>query len=273
MTPLAEITPTNKLISFILFIILSVSGCASISGPLSQQQITLSEAEKIVSDIETQGALVRSFYSLGVVSIKGWLIDSDADILIAGIKDPFTMKIEITHSWGKPLLHLLIKDSRLEVLSFQEKIFYQGTYTPEALSRFLPGLNLDQETIWAILSSRPPVSSHEAVSVPGPGRISLMDKNGLEVETIYLPFTKYMPAKVSFPGQSLNVFFSDIREDNGVSYAGKMESKGVKGGKDLGLKVNNLSVNPSLPYQIFIMEKFPSYRTVNLDDLLQDQDK
>lgn len=264
---------TSPAAIFIIFVLLFSCGCATIPKTLPQPQLTFSEAEKIIADMESQDNMVRSFYSLGVVSIKGWLIDSDADILIAGIKDPFTMKIEITHSWGKPLLHLLIKDDRLEVLSFQEKIFYQGAYTPEALSRFLPGLNLDQKTIWAVLSSRPPVLGHDVVGVTTPGRIDLLDKNGLEVETIYLPFTKYMPAKISFPEQSLSVSFSDIKEDNGVSYAGEMELKGVKGGKDLGLKVNNLSVNPTVPDQIFTLEKFSSYKIVDLDNHQENTDK
>jgi hypothetical protein len=260
-------------IAIILFIILFTYGCATIPKALPQPQLTLSEAERIITDIESQQNTVRSFYSIGVVSIKGWLMDSDADILIAGIKDPFTMKIEITHSWGKPLLHILIKDNRLEALSFQEKTIYQGAFTPENLSRFLPGLNLDQETIWAILGSRPPIMNHNVITTPGPGRIGLADGHGREVETIFLPVTKYMPAKISFPAQSLDVSFSDIREDNGVSYAGEMELKGLKSGKDLSLEVNNLSVNATLPDQVFTIEKFSSYKIMNLDDLPENIDK
>jgi hypothetical protein len=258
---------TFPAIAFFLFIIMFICGCATIPKTIPQPQLNISEAEAIIADMESQGNMVRSFYSIGVVSIKGWLVDSDADILIAGVKDPFTMKIEITHSWGKPLLHILIKDNILEALSFQEKTIYQGAFTPENLSRFLPGLNLNQEMIWAILSSRPPIMNHDAISAPGPGKIGLRNENGREVEMIFLPVTKYMPAKISFPVQSLDVSFSDLREDNGISYAGEMELKGLKSGKDLGLKVNNLSINSALPDQIFTIEKFSSYKIVNLDDL------
>jgi|WetSurMetagenome_2_1015567.scaffolds.fasta_scaffold22075_3 hypothetical protein len=241
-------------------------GCATIPKPLSQQQLSITEAQKIVSDIESSNDLISSFYSMGVVSIKGWLMDSDADILIAGIKAPLTMKIEITHSWGKPLLHVLIKDNQLEVLSFQEKTLYTGVYSPEALSRFLPGLNMSQEMIWAILGSRPPMMNHNAVT-PEPGRVKLVDGDGREVETVFLPVIGHIPTRLSLPSQSLNVSFTDIRDNNGISYAGEIELKGLKGGKDLALKISSMSMNPNLPDQIFTMEKLPSYKTVSLDDL------
>jgi hypothetical protein len=242
-------------------------GCASISRPLPQPQLSLPEAQKIVSDMKSRNDMIRSFYSTGVVSIKGRIIDSDADILIAGLKDPLTMKVEITHSWGKPLLHLLIKNDLLEVLSFQEKTVYTGPYSPEALSGFLPGLNLSQEMIWTILSCRPPIMAHDRVAAPMPGRIALTDENGREVETVFLPVTDYIPAKLSLPTQSLDVSFSDIREDNGISYAGKLEISGLKGGKDLKLNISGMSMNSIIPDEIFTMEKPPSYKTINLNDL------
>jgi hypothetical protein len=239
-------------------------GCATVPKPLSQPQLSIHEAQKIVSDMKSGNDMISSFYSMGVVSIKGWLMDSDADILVAGIKAPLKMKIEITHSWGKPLLHILIKDDLLEVISYQEKILYAGVYSPDALSRFLPGLNLSQEMIWAILGSRPPVMSHDVVT-PEPGRIALADESGREVETIFLPVTNNIPAKLSLPAQPLEVSFSDIRGDNGIPYAGKIDLKGSKGMKDLEMKISSMSMNLIIPDEIFTIEKPPSYKTINLD--------
>jgi hypothetical protein len=267
MTPSAGFTPAGKSIILIILCMLFSWGCATVPKPLPQPQLSLPDAQKIVEDIKSGNDAVRSFYSTGVVSIKGWLIDSDADILIAGIKAPLEMKIEITHSWGKPLLHVLIKNDRLEVFSFQEKTLYAGRYSPEALSRFLPGLELSQEMIWAVLGSRPLILSHAETTTPGPGRIAIIDGSGREIETVFLPVTEYIPAKLSLTGQSLDVSFSDIRSDNGISYAGEMEIKGLKNGKDLGLKINSMSMNQDIPEEIFTMGMPSSYKTINLDDL------
>jgi len=266
MADLIGIAPGARLIICFLLTAVFVQGCATSPKNLSRQQLNMPEAEQIIAGMESRENMVRSFYSIGVVSVKGWLIDSDADILIAGVKDPFTMKIEITHSWGKPILHVLIKDNRLEVLSFQEKAIYEGAYSSEALSRFLPGLDLGQDVIWSILGSRPQVIKHDTIGEPMPGRIRLVDETGREVESIFLPVTKYIPSRISLPVQSLEVLYSEIREVNGVSYAGEMELKGLKSGKDLGLKVKSQSVNTDLPEQIFSIERLPSYKIIDIDD-------
>jgi len=253
---------------FILISLILLSSCASIHRTFLQgQKISLPDAEKIISGIEEQGDMVRSFYALGGVSIKGWILESDADILIAGIKDPFTMKIEITHPWGKPILHVLIKDGRLEVLSFQEKVKYLGAFTPEALSRFLPGFLLDQTMIWSILSGRPPILMHGAVRLPGTDRISLTDADEKELEAIYLPIAGYLPEKISFPKQSLDVSFSDVKENSGIAYAGEIKLRGKKIERDLTLNIKKLAFNGPIADQIFTLEKPSTYETINLDDL------
>jgi len=243
------------------------SGCISIRSIHSREQISISDAEKIITGIEEQGDMVRSFYSLGIVSIKGWILDSDADILIACVRDPFSMKIEITHSWGAPVLHVLIKDNRLEVLSFQEKTIYLGAFTPEALSRFLPGFSVDQAMLWSILSGRPPILKHEVVGLQRTDRISLSDNDGTELEAIYLPFKGPLPGKVSFSRQSLDVSFSDYKEKGGIFYAGETTLNGIKGGKKLNFKAEKMALNTSIPDQIFTLEKPSTYQTVNLDYL------
>lgn len=247
-------------------IILSV-GCTTIHHPVPLKQISLSEAENIISGIREQGDNVGSFYTLGVVSIKGWILDSDADILVAGEKDPFMMKIEITHSWGTPVLHILIKDGIFNVLSYQEKTLYTGAFTAEALSRFLSGFELNREMIWSILSGRPPVAHHDVIKVSSPDMINLSDKNGIELEVVYLPIEGSFPKKVDFPEQSLNIFFSDQKEDGGIPYAGQIKLSGEKLERDLTLIIKKISLNASIPDKIFALEKPSNYGTVNLDDL------
>jgi len=237
------------------------------------EQIGIHDAEKIVSEIKEQNDIVRSFYALGVVSIKGSILDADADILIAGNRDPFSIKMEITHSWGKPILYILIKEGRLNVLSFQENMAYTCTFTPEALSIFLSGFKLDQKMIWAILSGRPPVMPYESVRVSGPDRISLTDDKGIEIEAIYLPFKGSLPKKVAFPEQSLDIFYSELKEEIGIPYAGKIKISGKKIERDLALEIKTISFNASIPEQIFTLEIPSSYKTVHLDDIREDYGK
>jgi hypothetical protein len=246
--------------------ILIAAGCASLYRPSTLEQISADAAEGIISDMEGQGKGVGSFYAIGTVSIRGKIIASGAEILSAGIRDPFTMKIEITHSWGSPLLHVLIKDGILQVLSFQDQVLYRGVFTPETLSRFLSGFTLDEAMIWAILSGRPPIAGHDAV-LPGRGTINLTDSSGITLETIYLPVKTHLPQRVSFPRQSMEAAFSDFKEEEGTSYAAQVDLTGKKLQGDLSLKIKKLSLNTSIPDQIFTMESPAAYKTVDLDAL------
>jgi hypothetical protein len=242
-------------------------GCATITPKLPQKQITLSDAEKIISSLEEQGDMISSFYTLGAISIKGWILDSDADILIAGVKEPFSMKMEITHSWGIPILYVLIRENRIEVFSFQEKTLYTGQFTPEVLSRFLPGFNLDKEMIWSIFCGRPPIAAHNKIGLSGVAGISLIDSNENEVEIIHLSAKENFPDRAAFPGPSAEVFFSGLKKAGEIPYAGQIKLQGGGLEKDLGLKIKNISINASIPEQIFTMDKPSSYDRVNLDEL------
>jgi hypothetical protein len=261
------------IIIFISTLLILSGGCVTLHKPAPLEQLTISEADNILSGIKDQSDSIRSFYSLGVISLKGRMLGSDADILIAGIREPFALKIEITHSWGKPVLYILIREGRLNVLSYQEKLKYSGTFSPEALSRFLPGFYLDQEMIWSILSGRPPLVSHEVVTLSGSDTISLRSGDGIELEAMDFSFGASFPEKTAFPVQSLDVFFSDLKEDNGIPYAGNIKLSGKKLEKALALKIDRMAFNASVPDQIFTLETPSDYDTVNLDDLSEDEEK
>lgn len=259
----------KTLLAYILLIlsIIISGGCALIHRIPPREKINLYDAEMIISDMERQSGMIRSFYAIGVVSIQGWILGSDADILIAGIKDPFSIKIEITHSWGRPIFHMLIKEDRINVISFQEKVEYAGAFNSMELSKFLPGFNLDHNMIWTILSGHPPVVNHEVVGLTVSGEISLMDNKKNELEVIYLPVVNSLPRKATFPEKSLDVFFSDFREDNGIPYAGEIDLRGEMYERKLKLKINRMSLNSSIPDQIFQQETPADYETVNLNEI------
>jgi len=259
----------SRALIFIPLCLILSAGCATIhpSGP--QKQIGIHDAEKIVSDLKEKNGAYSSFYTLGVVSIKGWVLDADADILIAGNKEPFTVKIEITHRMGTPILHILIREGILNVLSFQEKLAYTCRFTPEALSLFLSGLKLDQDMIWSSLSGRPPVTADALVNVSGSG-ISLTDDKGIETEAIYLPPEGSFPKKIAFPGESLEIAYSELNEESGIPYAGRINISGKKIERNLTMDIKTISFNPSIPEEIFELEKPSSFKTVNLDETRPD---
>jgi hypothetical protein len=251
---------------FLLLGILPSMGCAILRPPSPETPFTPHDAEVITADMYDQGNKVSSFYTSGTVMMKDWKWESEADILIAGNRDPLKIKIEITHSWGKPILHILMEDHRLEILSFTEEKFYSGDLTSDALSVFFPGRHLDPSLIWAVLRGYPPLMAHENIEIPEMNTIRLTDRKGDVVEIIEIDPESRQPVRVDCPDQKLSLTFSGFKNHNGIDYAGEIKVKGLEGGKDLILQNRKMVFNRRIPDQIFHLEMIPGFETVFLKE-------
>ena len=250
------------LLTSLLLILLA--NCTTIYKPVSLKPLSDKEVRVILSDMEEQEKKVLSFYSLGALSIRdpGW--DSESNILTAGTRDPFKLKIEITHPWGRPVLHILIDETRLEVLSFADKRLYLGYFSPETLSTFLPG-DFDAHLIWATLRGFPILIEHHRTLATGSDQFSLLNKEEKEIEIIRLYPESLLPKVVSFPERHLNLAFSDFQEREGIYYARKVRVNHLEKEGNLVLKNRKMLFNKTLPEKIFVLEKPPSFETFHLD--------
>jgi len=210
---------------------------------------------------------VPSFYASGTVLVKSWAWKSEAELLIAGTREPLKIKLEITHPWGKPILHILIDSNRLEILSFDEKRVYIGELSAESLSRFfLPGEFCDLNLIWSVLRGYPHIAIHDRISYSDMYRINLIDQEDMDIEIIDLYPENLLPKRVLFPGDSLDIFFSGYKKSDGIDYAEKVTVNNFEGGKDLIIKTSKMVFNKPVPDAIFILEKPRTFETVYMDE-------
>jgi len=214
--------------------------------------------------MKAQEDRIHRFYALGQAAAADWYGQSDADILAVGVREPFRVKIEITHSWGQPLLHILIDGGKVEVLSFRENRLYRGAFTPRALTRFIPA-GLDADLIWGALRGYPSLLPHQGMKSMGAHQISLFDGKGQEVETIDLYREKALPRVVTYPGSNIRMVYSEFREEQGTAYAGKVRVAHLDGGKTLTLKYRQMVFNPAIPEDIFLIKKPPSTEIVDIN--------
>ena len=248
-------------------VLLSI-GCAAVYRPVSKGPSLPYDAADLISRMVDQEDRVSSFYASGTVLIKGWAWQSEADLLIAGTRDPLKIKIEVTHPWGKPILHILIDDKKLEVLSFDEKRIYLGNLTAESLSRFLPMEFCDHNLIWSVLRGYPHIAGYDRITSSGMYRINLMNQEGMDIEIIDLYAEDLLPKRVLFPEGSLDISFSGFKENDGIYYAAEVMVNNIKGGKDLVLKRKKMVFNKPIPDQIFILEKPTTFDIVYMDEKL-----
>ena len=256
-------TPLFCLLIFIILIFFS--NCASLYKPPIQKPLSDQIAATIISRIRQQEKRVSSFYTAGFLTMKNWYSESESNILIVGTRDPFRIKIEITHQWGQPILHVLIDQTRLEVLSFADKKLYLGAFTPMALSRFFPG-QLDSGLIWAALRGFPNLMKHHSFVSLKTDQISLFNKKEKEIQIIDIYPESFLPRMASFPEQQIRLAYSDFQEDNGVYYAQVVKLDHKKGKRTLILKNRKMIFNKTIPEQIFILKKPPSFEIHQLKE-------
>lgn len=152
--------------------------------------------------------------------LQGQGSEFEANVLFVGTRDPFEVKLEVTHFWGRPLFHILITETRLHILSFAEKRYYL-TNVREPLPSNLPPIRLDLDQLWAIARGFPALHGHARAVSTRENQISLMTKEGNIVQQIEFYDQKNFPVQIIFPVQDLKLSFSDFTNDNNIQYAKK----------------------------------------------------
>lgn len=256
--------PTLPVWGMTLVLAMSLLGCATVGRRPSGPLLSHGEAAQILRLMQEQEGRISSFYALGRVATGDWYGQSEANILTVGVRKPFRLKIEISDSWGQPLLHILIDGKRVEALSFGENRLYVGTFTPQALSRFIPA-GLGPDLIWGALRGYPNLLPYQGFESLAGHQISLFNGKGQEVETIDLYKRQPLPETVTYPRRDIRVVYSEFHEQEGVSYAGNVKLSHLEGGKTLVLKYNKMVFNPAIPNEIFVIKKPPFVKIVDIN--------
>ncbi|MGM0662724.1 MAG: hypothetical protein ACQET7_00905 [Thermodesulfobacteriota bacterium] len=252
-----------RLSSLVLVLVL-LSGCAAIRP--APPPLTPPEVRSLLESLGIQEQAVSSFYSMGNVVLKKWLVESEeARILVVGTRDPLRIKVEITHSWGPPVLHVLVDRDRLEAFSFPDAVLYTGPATAETLGRFLP-CPPDIDSIWALLRGYPALPGADLARAGSGGRIVCDEDCAGSPWTLQVKPRTLEPERLIFPKSSLEVIFSDIQEQGEVRYAGEVEVRPGKGGGKVLIKNERMVFNREIPEQIFELKKPSAYTRIELDE-------
>ena len=250
-------------VPFFLFLLCS---CSTLFKTSSHRPLSKQEVETALSRIQEQESKVFSCYMYGQLTVKNWIWNSDFHILIAGTKEPYRIKIDVTHPWGPPIVHVLIDRTTLKVLSFQEERLYISAFTTETLSDFFPG-NFDTNLIWAVLRGLPNLMEYQRAIHQNSDQVSLLDDKGDVVEIIDIHPDNLLPRQVSYLQQGINMVFSDFQENQGICYARKIKVKNTREKGSLVIENQEIGFNRTFPEQLFLIEKPPLFETIYLDDL------
>jgi hypothetical protein len=244
---------------FVLALIglVGLSGCAPVlfKKPLSDQ-----EMGKVLSLLKTQEAAADTFFTTGQIVVKDWYWDQDANTLVAGTRVPLRLRIEITHAWGQPILHLLVLGRTFKALSYGERKLYMGELTPGALSKFFPA-DLDAELIWDVVRGFPKLQHDGRVESTKGDQVNVLNRYGEAVEILELDPERGLPRQLSFPERKVAIGYADFQQEAGILYAREVRVKQMEGTRNLILKNGKMIFNKPLPEEIFRMDIPPGFET------------
>ena len=175
------------------------------------------------------------------------------------------MKIEITHPWGKPLIHILIEGQRLDILDFTEKRFYRGRLKSKRLSERIP-VPLNRCLLWSLARAFPALLQHQDATSFAGNQITLLDPEGHKVQILELYSSEPLPHRVFFCKENAVMVFSDFEDEDGILYARKVDFHGPDHKIGLAIEIDQMKFNTSLPKAVFKMEAPRDFKTVHLKD-------
>ncbi len=258
----------RRLFSVILLLLLSC--CAQVvipppSPPLDHQAIT-----GIISAFKEQGVAVSTLFSSGTLTLDIKGSELDATVLIVATRDPSEIKIEITHPWGRPLLHILIMGSSLEILSFTDKRLYSGQLGTYDLSRLIP-VPLSPELLWTLARAYPVLLKYNLVLSLKGNQITLLDQREDKIQLIDLYPKSDLPHRVSFCQQNAEMTFADFQNNGGIRYAKEIGLNSPEDDARLALEIRQMVFNKPVPEAIFRLEtpldfELVPLRRVNQED-------
>lgn len=251
----------------ILILFSLLTGCVSLRPTPAPLNLAPQQLTTLIGQMAVEQQKVNSFFVQGNLDIKNWYGDAEVNILAIGTQNPFRLKVEVSHSWGNPLLYLLIDQSRMEILSFTEQTYYFGEFRPQWMTRFL-GVELSADIIWATLRGYPLILIRDPIRLQGSNPVVLLDEEAKPIEQITIQPETFLPEEVLFSQSKLLFRFSDFQQSNQILFAKKIQINHVGQKQALSLRYVDAVFNEEVPSQIFSISKPLHFKTVELSEQL-----
>jgi hypothetical protein len=243
--------------------------CAPVTPKQPPRILDDREIADFISMARAQDAHVRTLISAGRLKIRKDNSENDANVLMVGERTLDKIKIEITHPWGRPVVHILVDGKRVDMVSFVDKRFYfgrLGTFDPTGL--FPGGFDFDQ--IWAFARAFPVLRAHHRVVLSKNNQIALLNSTGETVQVVDFCGPSNLPCRVFSPQQGASLFFSRFQQQEEILYARNVEFRASGVDSALGMEFKQVVFNETIPPNVFELVKPEGFQSVPLRGLNTD---
>jgi outer membrane biogenesis lipoprotein LolB len=245
----------------IIALALAVS-CAPLQTLPPAKPISQDQAHRLIAQLRAQADEVFSFVGAGKLLLRERRGETDMNLIAVGQR-PSRIRLELTHTWGKPLIFLVADKQNTSVLSFVEHTFYSGPSKQLNRRQFFP-FEIDLEIVWVILSGRIPVLPHCNVASLRQNEITLFDGQGDTVERLTFSRDRSIPTSIHLPKQGLTVTLSQFKAGTMGPYPSKVSiSQGDE--RHAEIRYTSLEFNRSIPEELFALNPTPDVQIIQED--------
>ena len=246
-------------------VLVSFQSCAQMPIPSKPETPDRIAVEKLEQAMDRQEKAIQTIVSSGKVSSGEWDVGTELNALIIGTLDPFRIKIEITHPWGRPVLHILMTESTIKILSFSEKKFYLGEAGKKGTFTIFK-IPIDPAIIWSFVRAYPVLLPHFEIKATTRDRIILVNSKMETIQTVAF-YPKYAyPRSSFFVKTNTELFFSDYEETGDIIFARKITVNNPRDKTRLMLVFDRTTLNKPVPDEIFEMEVPKQFQTIPLEE-------
>ncbi len=264
----------------------AVQCCSPLTVKPPAPALNQEDVASVVSAFTEQEEAVETLFFTGTLALKergaensvqilmiaeatpraGAEVVADAECLAGTGACPYgRMKIELTHPWGKALIHILVEGSRVDILDFTKKRLYKGSLTSKYLSERLR-VPLNPSILWSLARAFPAVLEHQSAASLVGNRITLLNTEGDNVQVFELYSGEPLPFKVSFCKENASMVFSDFQDEDGILYARQVKLDIPDQKISLEIAIDQMRFNTRLPKAVFEMPPPRDFITVPSKD-------
>jgi len=249
----------NQPLYLALIAVALLVGCAPLQTLPPAKPISQDQAHRLITQLRAQADEVFSFVGAGKLFFREGEGETGMNLLAVGQR-PSRLRLELTHTWGKPLIFLVADKQNTSVLSFIESTFYSGPSSGLQGGPYFP-FEFDLEIAWVILSGRIPVLPHCNVASLRQNEITLFDGQGDTVERLTFAQDGFIPTSIHLPKQGLTVALSQFKEGGIGPYPSKVS---ISQGDELQVEIRytSLEFNRPIPEELFALNPPPDVRII-----------
>ena len=243
----------------ILFAVILPLGCAPLVPYVPERPFSQEQTTQLISHLRAQGDETSSFVGVGKLWYRDGEEESDSNLLVVGSR-PFKLRLEVTHTWGKPLVHLVVDKRTISVLSLVEHKFYRG-FPGDLPTRQFFLFDLDLDSAWMILSGTVPILPHQKAVSMKPNEITLYNDDDEAVETISFSSRSLLPRYVHLPQQGFTIALAEFKELSLGRYPSTITiAKGDE--NQIEIRYKSLQLNKQIPEEVFSLNPPPDFEIV-----------